>query len=268
MNEPADRISAALDRFPLAGRIVFVHSSWSEMAPLAKSPLQLLDALYHAVGDGGTVVMPTYPMRNEELSDVYLASNRRFDWRRTPSQVGLLTELFRRVPGTRRSLHPTHSVAARGARATELTEGHELCPTPFDENSPFHRMYEGDAVVLCLGVRTMSFRHLADHLLQDSLDHDVYSSRRVRVLLLDELGNKCWMETRGHNPGITCDHEVVLDRLREEGGITRLAVGTSQLELTPVRSYVERHHRCYREGELRFCSRDAEELRLLTADSS
>ena len=210
--------------------------------------------------------MPAYPMRGS--SDTYLASNPRFDWRRTPSQVGLLTEVFRRMPGTRRSLHPTHSVAARGAEATELTEDHEMCATPFDETSPFHRIYDGDGLVLNLGVRTVSFRHLADHLLQDSMDHDVYSSRRARVLLIDELGTEHWMETRGHNPGITCNHGIVLDRMREEGGTTRVAAGLSSLELIPVRGYVKRYHRCYREGELRFFPQRAEELRPLTADSA
>lgn len=261
MTDPGDRFSEALNQLSLSGRIVFVHSSWSEMAPLANSPLQLLVALCQAVGEKGTVVMPTYPLRG--LSDTYLASNRRFDWRRTPSQVGLLTELFRRMPGTRRSLHPTHSVAARGAKATELTRGHELCPTPFDENSPFHRMFEGDALVLNLGVQTVSFRHLADHMLQDSLDHDVYSSRHVQVTLVDEQGRELWMETRGHNPEITCNHRLALGRLREEGGTTLVAVGPSKLELIPVRAYMERYHRCYREGELRFSARSAEEMRQL-----
>jgi len=259
-----DGFSSALGQLPLAGRIVFVHSSWSEMAPIARSPLELLTALGHAVGEAGTVVLPTYPMTG--LSDTYLASNPRFDCRRTPSQVGLLSELFRRLPDTTRSLHPTHSVAARGMKAVELTTGHELCPTPFDENSPFHRMYEADALVLNLGVRTVSFRHLADHLLQDSISHDVYSSRRVRVSLIDTEGTEHWMETRGHNPGITCNHGVVLDRMRQEGGTTVVPAGASSLELIPVRSFVELYHRCHREGVLRFFSRGAANPGPPTAD--
>lgn len=257
MTDPGDPFSEALNPLLLSSRIVFVHSSWSEMASLSTSPLQLLEALCQAVGEEGTVVVPTYPMRGS--SDAYLARNPRFDSRKTPSQVGLLTELFRRMPGAVRSLHPTHSVAARGAKAIELTKGHELCDTPFDENSPFHRMYEGDALVLNLGVQTVSFRHLADHLIQDSLDHEIYSSRRVQVLLVDERGRELWMETRGHNPEIECNYRVTLARLREEGGTTLVAVGSSELELIPVRSYIERYHRCYREGELRFFARSAKE---------
>jgi aminoglycoside N3'-acetyltransferase len=262
----SDGFSAVLGEFSLAGRVIFVHSSWSEMAPIAESPLQLLAALGDAVGEAGTVVLPTYPMRG--LSDTHLASNPQFDWLRTPSQVGLLTELFRRLRGTLRSLHPTHPVAARGAMAARLTTGHELCPTPFDEHSPFHRMYEADALVLNLGVRTVSFRHLADHLLQGSLSHDVYSSRRVRVSLIDAQGTERWMETRGHNPGITCNHEIVLDRMREEGGTTRVPAGQSSLELIPVRSYIDLYHRCYREGVLCYFPRRADVPEPLNADSA
>jgi len=45
-------------------------------------------------------------------------------------------------------------------------------------------MYEANAVVLNLGVRTMTFRRLADHLLRDSLPHDVYSDRPTSVRII------------------------------------------------------------------------------------
>lgn len=254
-------------------RVVFVHSSWGALSGLLDSWTQAIDLLRESVGGEGTLVMPTYPMKGS--SQAHLDEHPFFDCRRTPSKVGLLSEIFRRMPDVHRSVHPTHPVAAYGRRAVELTEGHQRSPTPFDRASPFHRMYEADAVVLNLGVRTMTFRHLADHLLQDSLSHDIYSERPRSVRIIDCRGFEGHMVTRGHNPMITCNHEVVLDRMRRRASRSGLqplrhvtlrgaaaadgGVGELLVEWIPVRPYVELYHRCYRSGRLRYYPREPED---------
>jgi aminoglycoside N3'-acetyltransferase len=262
-----EALRAAIGRLDVRGRVVFVHNSWTALSRLMASWSQALDLLRESVGETGTLVMPTFPMRG--LSQIHLDEHPFFDCRRTPSQVGLLTEIFRRMPDVRRSVHPTHPVAACGPRAAELTEGHERSSTPFDSNSPFHRMYEADAVVLNLGVRNfMSFRHLADHLIRAELPHDIYSDRVTRVRIIDCEGVESQMETRGHNPFVMCNHEIVLDRMRRGGGRRRLQplrrvllrgavterrdTGGVLVEWIPVRPYVASYHRCCRSGRLRF----------------
>lgn len=266
-----EKLRAALDRLDVRGRIVFVHNSWTALSRVVDGWLKALDVLRQSVGDTGTLVMPTYPMRG--LSQAHLEEHPFFDCRRTPSQVGLLTEIFRRMPGAHRSVHPTHPVAAVGARAVELTEGHQRSLTPFDRNSPFHRMYEAGAVVLNLGVHNfMSFRHLADHLMQQVLHHDIYSEQVTSVRIIDCDGVESHMKTRGHNPFVTCNHEIVLECMRRGGcsswlqplrwirprgvGTKRSDVGSLVVEWIPVRPYVAMYHRCYRSGKLRFFRRE------------
>jgi aminoglycoside N3'-acetyltransferase len=264
-----EALRAALEQLDVRDRVVFVHSSWTALSSLVDSWRQAIDLLSESIGRGGTLVMPTYPMR--AYSQTHLDEHPFFDCRHTPSQAGLLTEIFRRLPDVRRSVHPTHPVAARGPRAVELTEGHERSSTPFDSNSPFHRMYESGAVVLNLGVRNMTFRHLADHLIQDSLPHDIYADRVTRVRIIDCEGVEGYMETRGHNPLIACNHWVVLNRMRRGGGLRfvqplrrlllrrpvteRRKVKGLLVEWIPVRPYVALYHRCYRDGRLRFFPR-------------
>lgn len=269
MNDGLERLRSAIQSLDLQDNIVFVHSSWSALSPLVESWKAVIELLQRSVGSGGTLVMPAYPMRGR--SQAHLERHPFFDCRRTPSQAGLLSEIFRRMSQVHRSLHPTHSVAAWGERALELTTGHEGSATPFDECSPFQRMYEGGAIVLNLGVRRMTFRHLADHLIQDQLPHDVYADQVVRVQLIDCEGVERWMETRGHNPFVTCNHQVVLDLLRHEGAQASQSVHGLRnsgaetvcqevagvlLELIPVRTYVEAYGRCYREGMLHFFPRN------------
>ena len=92
--------------------------------------------------------MPTFPFLGKQLH--YVEKGQKFDVVRTPSQVGLITEVFRRMPGVVRSLHPTHSFAAWGRHAEELVSTHHLGGT-FDEKSPIFRLQDYDGLVVGLG---------------------------------------------------------------------------------------------------------------------
>jgi aminoglycoside N3'-acetyltransferase len=183
------------------------------------------------------------------LSQDYLEKHLSFDWRRTASQSGMLTEIFRRMPGTERSLHPTHPVAARGAAATWLTEGHESSATPFDEHSPFQKLLNVNAKVLRLGrFDAMPFRHLADHLLQELIPYPIYSDRLVTVRLRAKDGTERTMKTRAHNPDLAVDHQIVLERMEHDRLLADGRAGRLRLSLVSAQTYVNEYERCYRRG--------------------
>lgn len=69
----------------------------------------------------------------------------------TPSNVGAIPEYFRTRPGTRRSVHPTHSVCAIGPATEELLRDHHLDSTPCGSCSPFRTMIDRGAKILMLG---------------------------------------------------------------------------------------------------------------------
>src|SRR5262249_40870675 len=136
-----------------------------------------------------------------------------FDWKRTPSRAGMLTEVFRRMSGTRRSIHPTHPVAARGRLAAWLTEDHERSEAPFDERSPFHKLLEVNARILSIGhFEAMTLRHFADHCIRDLIPYPIYSDRLTEVKVIGPDGASSSMLTRAHNPDLGCDHRVVMAR--------------------------------------------------------
>jgi aminoglycoside 3-N-acetyltransferase len=228
------------------GEIVFVHAAYSQMRSIRATPLEIIEALCRVMGQAGTVAMPTFPMNGP--SQTYLEHHPVFDWRRTPSQAGLLTEVFRRMPGTERSLHPTHPVGARGAAAAWLTAGHERSCTPFDEHSPFQKLLERDAFILSLGsFEAMTLRHLADHLIQGEIPLPIYSQRKTKVRLITREGKEHSMETQGHYPSLT-NHRVVLETMDREGLRRSGKAGRLQLALVRARAYVECYHRCYRQN--------------------
>ena len=113
----------------------------------------LLEFLIRLVGSQKTLAMPAFFFGSPELYNrAYYKKYPRFDVRRTPSQMGLVTELFRRSSGTVRSLHPTHSVSALGPLAEEICATHHLSPWACGELSPFGVMSRYKTIIVGLGV--------------------------------------------------------------------------------------------------------------------
>jgi aminoglycoside 3-N-acetyltransferase len=122
-----------------------------------------------------------------------------FDEIETPSNVGILTNVFRTSHARRRSLHPTHSCAAVGRHTDYLLEGHHRDPTPCSANSPVGRMLDLDGRILFLDV-TMDCCTLIHHVeeieaidsyLKPSSETETYECR-------DRFGRSVTVDLRRH----------------------------------------------------------------------
>jgi aminoglycoside 3-N-acetyltransferase len=100
-----------------------------------------------------TLVMPAFYFGEpgEGGADGTFRRQPRFDLRRTPSQMGLLTEMFRRSRGTLYSRHPVYRVCAAGPLAEALVRGHETAGTPAGAGTPFDFMARHDTLILGIG---------------------------------------------------------------------------------------------------------------------
>lgn len=159
-------------RLPSDFEVLMVHSSNDGLLPMYKgSAGDLLAALISVCGPQRTLVMPSFVMGGRNFDTRTYFQTRPFDVRRTPSEMGLLAELFRRTPGVLRSLHPTASVCALGPLAQELTADHHLARTGFSPDSPFGVMTRRRTAILGIGVeyfRCLTHAHTAGHALGDA----------------------------------------------------------------------------------------------------
>jgi aminoglycoside 3-N-acetyltransferase len=143
-----------------AGDVLMVHSAWEQLPGFHGTPKDAIDVLLEAVDPNeGTVLMPTMPFGGSAID--WAAEDPLFNARRTPSAMGLMSEVFRRGDQVVRSLHPTHSVAARGPLAQELTSDHHLSDDPCGAETPWMRLVDVDAKILFLGatVRANTMLH-------------------------------------------------------------------------------------------------------------
>lgn len=113
----------------------------------------VFEAIKDVVGDKGTIIVPTYSYSCARPGSVYIHEQ-------TPSEVGPFTEYVRRLPESKRSIHPIFSVCAIGGRATELTV--DCGGSAFGACSPFARLSSFECKFLNLGVpfhRSVTYVH-------------------------------------------------------------------------------------------------------------
>ena len=135
-------------------QLLMVHSSVNHMKPMyTGTPLELVRMLVDWCGPQRTLAMPAFYFGDPEVGGAFdtFKRNPRFDLRRTPSQMGLATELFRRMPGVLQSRHPVYRVAALGPLAANITAGHERASTPAGLGTPFEAMARLDARIIGIG---------------------------------------------------------------------------------------------------------------------
>jgi aminoglycoside 3-N-acetyltransferase len=150
--------------------IVMVHCSLNNLQPMYVGGVaELLDALIEICGPDTTLAMPAFFLGGPRGDPAaYYRERPVFDIRRQPSEMGLLSELFRRRSDVRRSLHPTASMSALGPLADELTAGHHLARTTFGDGTPFAVMAERRTTIIGIAIeyfRCLTQVHAAEDLL-------------------------------------------------------------------------------------------------------
>ena len=167
-----------------ADDVLLIHSSMKSFGYVDGGPDTVISALKKVVKDG-TLVFPT--LRSRQFYNAY----RDWDIHRTPSDVGLLSETFRRHPGVMRSDQETHSVAAIGQKAHYITEGHRtgrprvgvFGDLAFGYNSPWQRMYDHNAVVVMIGVSMVynTFKHFVEYCIVDDILSSLSDAERMQA---------------------------------------------------------------------------------------
>jgi aminoglycoside 3-N-acetyltransferase len=173
---------------PADFEILMVHSSFDGLLPMYKgSAKELVSGLVDFCGPKRTLVMPSFVMGGRTFDTRTYFQSRPFDVRRTPSEMGLVAEIFRRTPKVLRSLHPTCSVCALGPLAPELTSGHHVAQSGFSLDSPFGVMMRRRTAIVGLGVdyyRCLTHAHTARYQMGDAFPIK-FAKLSTRVTLVD-----------------------------------------------------------------------------------
>src|SRR5215813_8166227 len=170
--------------------ILMVHSSVNNMQPMyTGSPLEFVQMLISFCEPHRTLVMPAFYFGDPAIggTDKTFAAYPRLDLRRTPSQMGLATELFRRSKGVVQSRHPVYRVAALGPLAKELTEGHDSAGSASGRGTPFDFMAARETTIVGIGKRyeVLTQVHHAEDVMGDEFPVPRGSGGGIQMTLVD-----------------------------------------------------------------------------------
>lgn len=195
-----DLISLGVER----GDVLLVHSSFKSLGAVEGGAATVVAALEAVLGASGTLLMPSFNLTGKTTADRVAMWN----LQTTPASTGYLTEFFRLMPGTLRSDHPSHSIAARGKLAQWITSDHRSQRGPdspwdilpwgkaYGVDSPMMRALDSNAQVLMLGTeyKTLTYFHLVEVLDQA---RRIESNPAAKHWMLDRSNGGRWWDAHG-----------------------------------------------------------------------
>lgn len=135
------------------GMDLMVHSSLGALGPVKGGADTVVDALIEVLGPSGTLIMPSFNHRNAKIYNPLT----------TPTTNGAIPDAMWRRENACRSLHPTHPVAAIGAKAHYYCREH-LEVGIWAPKSPIGKLISGGGYILALGLshETSTAYHVAE----------------------------------------------------------------------------------------------------------
>ena len=178
---------------------IIIHSSLKSFGYVDGGAMAVIDAFREVLSDG-TLCFPA--LRQNDFGNSY----NNWDIKNTPSDVGFLSETFRKMDGVLRSDQETHSVTAIGVNAEFITSGHRdgkprIClygNQAFCYTSPWQRICDLGGKVVFIGV-AMKYNTMK-HLVESTVITDVIDSikdEEKKAKALDEVANCFAVPRRG-----------------------------------------------------------------------
>lgn len=222
------------------GDNVLVHTALSRMGYVEGGAKTVVHSIINVVGDTGHVLMPTSANDGRQLD--FIKQDPIFDVCKTPSKMGAISEYFRKLPGVKRSLHPTESVACLGPEADDFIRGHFGALTAYQSDSPFGKIIERKGKILMIGV-TFDNAGTNVHCLEDAVDFPfpVYFPEVFTARIIDYNNVMHEVKTKVHNPEMSakryCDYLIPI--FEQEGVLSKHQIGDATCLLIDAHAMFE-----------------------------
>lgn len=216
-----------------SGDILLVHSSYKSFGGVEGGPQTVIDALRSILTEQGTLIVPTF---NYDFCD-----GKPYDIKKTPSKMGIISELVRIDSNSKRTLDPVFSFAILGKHRdylTSLKNEHSFGP-----DSIFAKLRELDAKIMIIGLaynESMTFFHHIEE--TQGCDYRYFKEFRGSVTGYDnvERNEKIILFVRDIERGIQNSVDKMGLIMEQEGIVKNITIGESTIKLMKVNDVYQR----------------------------
>ena len=230
--DPEDVVKKLRQCGVLPGTTLIVHSSWLQYNGFSGKPADLVKAFKAAVGAEGLLVMTSMPYHNMSSAQ-WLAKGKPMNVRRSPSMMGLVSEVFRRSEGVVRSLSATHPLLAWGTAAEEFVASHQNTDRPFGPDSPFAKLLDRDAIILGFDAAfsAFTFTHFVEDQIAETLPIPLYEPEPVRGMVVDANGSTSeqWVRVLSAEANNLRREHRLVEKLKKDGVLYQGRIGHTSL---------------------------------------
>ena len=212
------------------GMTVFVHCSMRSFGPVEGGAQTVVKAITDVIGPRGTLVVPIY-------HDYFLnGQGQVWDRDQSPSKMGIFSELIRKWPGSLRSAHPSHPIAAIGPLSHELVAFDQ--GSAFGKDSHLMELVERNAAILLMGVgyEMCTLLHLAEEL--NKVPYRDWVSLTGKVVI-DGVAKKVRIPFYRRRLGYSNDFSTCGRDFESIGNVSSMHIGKSKVQLFWARELLE-----------------------------
>ncbi len=207
-----------------AGDTLLVHSSYKSFGGVNGGPQTVIDALLWVLGEEGTLIMPTF--------NFDFCKGKPWDIRKTPSHMGVITNMVREHPKAKRVFHPIYSFAILGKYSDFLTK--ESYKSSFEANSVFGKLRMLDGKIIIIGLtytNSMTFFHHVEEI--EGVDYRYLKAFHGTVT---DQGGKTYEDTftmlvRDLDMGVITEVDPMGELMEKAGIVTVRQIGDATVKL-------------------------------------
>jgi len=205
------------------GDHIIVHSALSSLGEVVRGADTLIDAIIEVVGPEGTIIVPTFG-----------SSDKVFNPKKSSTNLGIIAQTLWQRPNAVRSRHPLASVAAIGAKADWLIEGHENKSLAHGEETPYTKLAEINGKILLLGVD--QDRNTCLHCAEEIAQLPYLRTARGKYV---DRNRKIVKKNWKYFPGPHRNFIALQQWFEKKGFVKKIRLGNSVMQVIAVKELLE-----------------------------
>ncbi len=215
------------------GDVLLVHSSYKSLGDIVGGPQTIIDALCSILLPKGTLIVPNF--------NFDFCSGQPFDIMKTPSQMGIISEMVRKNRESKRNLHPVYSFSFLGNLTEKLSK--LTYESSYGKESIFYKLRELNAKIMTIGLpynNSMTFFHHIEEM--EGCDYRFFKEFNGKITneKNETYDGKITIFVRDLEKGVETSVDRMEEILKNEGIIKIKKIGNSRIQIAAANDIYDR----------------------------